>query len=215
MTTQLTDSTDFIQDQACDFPPRVEIEVTVDSGSNAAEDQKWAAIIRQAAESAARIALQKRASITEDNIAALVDMYIDREAIAGISDELELDNAELRANYLKTVVTYDSAQVHKLSGLKSTNVSATASRWKNEQRIFAIRYKGTDRFPAFQFEDGKPKKLIKAILKKLPSDLSAWQTAFWFESVNGWLDGKTPAQSLVNSGAVLQAAEQAGSPAHG
>lgn len=152
--------------------------------------------------------MQRRRVLTEENIAALLEIYLDREGIAEVDEEIELDNAELRAIYLKKNITYDSAQIHRNSGLNSSNASEPASRWKREKRIFAIRFKGVDRFPAFQFEDGEPRPVIKKVLGKLPADMSPWQIAFWFESGNGFLDGKSPRQLLSNRKLVMQAAER-------
>lgn len=210
--TLLTESFD-VEDQL-DDTTTVHIELKLNGASDEA-NRKLAVVIRNTMEAAARIALQKRRALTEENIAALVEIYLEREGIAEVDEDIELDNAELRSNYLKETITYDSAKIHRNSSLESSNLSEPASRWKREKRIFAIRYKGSDRFPAFQFEDGEPKRIIKTILGKLPSDMSPWQIAFWFESGNGWLDGKSPKDVLADRKSVLQAAEREGDLAVG
>ena len=77
---------------------------------------------------------------------------------------------------------------------------------------FAIQDGEKDLFPAFQFADGQPLPVIKKILEALPDYLSPWQTAFWFESGNGWLDGEVPQECLKNESEVIDAAEQLAKP---
>ena len=81
-----------------------------------------------------------------------------------------------------------------------------------EGRVFAIQDGEKDLFPAFQCADGQPLPIIKKILKALPDYLSPWQTAFWFESGNGWLDGEIPQECLKNESDLIDAAEQLAKP---
>ena len=90
-------------------------------------------------------------------------------------------NAEMRATYLKTTELYTAE-----------DIQGPSAKWKRAGRVFAIQDGEKDLFPAFQFADGKPLPIIKKILEALPDYLSPWQTAFWFESGNGWLGGKNP-----------------------
>jgi hypothetical protein len=153
-----------------------------------------------------RIASKKRNLITEHNIETLIDMLLEGEDRAQIDEDLILDNAHLRASYLKSIPTLVGAKVRLLSGLKPKNMSEPASRWKREGRVFAVRHAAIDLFPAFQFHDGAPSPAIKKILKALPDHLTPWQIAFWFASGNGWLDGKTPQECLGTPDLVIEAA---------
>ena len=57
---------------------------------------------------------------------------------------------------------------------KPTGSSDAIRRWRREGRIFGVRYQGEDRYPAFQFENGKPKSIIAKILEHLsPTDPAA------------------------------------------
>jgi hypothetical protein len=82
-------------------------------------------------------------------------------------------------------------------------------RWRREGRIFGVHYKGEDRYPAFQFENGMPKSIIAKILLHLsPTDAAArsdpdlkppyseWATVFWFAAANGWLEGEVPVELI-------------------
>ena len=108
-----------------------------------------------------------------------------------------------------------AAQVHAASGLNPGNRSEPASRWKREGRLFAVRRSGIDLYPAFQFEDGAPRPVIKKILAALPNDMTGWQIAMWFASGNGWLGGDEPQERLTDPNAVIDAALKLADPAVG
>ena len=120
---------------------------------------------------------------------------------ADVDLEIEQDNAELRATYLRTAELYTPE-----------DIQGPSADWKREGRVFAIQDDGKDLLPAFQFADGQPLPIIKKILKALPEDMSPWETAFWFKSSNGWLGGKTPQECLKNENKVIDAAEQFAQP---
>ena len=126
------------------------------------------------------------------------------EEWADIDREIARKNAELRAKYLRTTELYTAE-----------DIQGPSAKWKREGRVFAIQHDGKDLFPAFQFADGKPLPIIKKILEALPDYLTPWQTAFWFESGNGWLGGKTPQECLKNESKVIDAAEQLSKPTIG
>ena len=121
-------------------------------------------------------------------------------------------NAEMRATYLQTTELYTAEDIWEQAAKKPTNPSEPSTKWKREGRVFAIQDGGKDLFPAFQFADGEPLPIIQKILEVLPDYLSPWQTAFWFESGNGWLGGKTPRECLKNESKVIDAAEQFAQP---
>ena len=108
----------------------------------------------------------------------------ENEEWAEIDREIERENDEMRTTYLKTTNLYTAEDIRAL------NPSASSSKWKREGRVFAIQDGEKDLFPAFQFADGEPLPIIKKILKALPEDMSPWETAFWFESSDGWLAEK-------------------------
>ena len=66
-----------------------------------------------------------------------------------------------------------------------------------------------------QFADGNPLPVIKEVLKRLPDGMTPWQIAFWFQSGNGWLDGRSPEEALGDEDAVLNAADRLREPAIG
>jgi hypothetical protein len=135
--------------------------------------------------------------------------------IADVQRDIALDNAEARARFLADVPCLTSAQVAAAAGHKASNVSVTASRWKADRRIVAVQAHGRDLYPAFQFRDGKPHPTVAAALAALPTTWSAWATAFWFVSGNGWLGGVAPCDLLDQPERVVEAARRAAEPVVG
>ena len=181
-----------------------------------ADSKQEAAVMRATAAMAGRIVAQRRRELTERNIEALVDIYLQGEERAEVDGELEQDNAGLRAQYLREVPTFTAANIHKLMhGSLLNNPSEPASRWRREKRVFAVRNGRAQLFPCFQFADGHPLPVIKQLLKRLPADMTPWQVAFWFRSGNGWLDGRSPEEALGDEDGVLNAADRLRDPAVG
>ena len=125
----------------------------------------------------------------------------ENEEWAEIDREIERENAEMRAAYLQTMKLYTAE-----------DIQGPSAKWKREGRIFAVQHDGKYLFPAFQFADGEPLPIIRKILEALPEDMCPWETAFWFESGNGWLGGEVPQECLKNESEVIDAAEQLAKP---
>ena len=130
----------------------------------------------------------------------------ENEEWAEIDREIERENDEMRATYLQTTKLYTAEDVRAL------NPSAPSAEWKREGRVFAVHDGEKDLFPAFQFTDGQPLPIIQKILEALPEDMCPWETAFWFESSNGWLGGEVPQECLKKESEVIDAAEQLAKP---
>ena len=132
-----------------------------------------------------------------------------------VEAELAVDNLELRDEYINETSMLTTGQIHRMSGLGSKNTSEPALRWKAEGRTFAVRIGERDHYPRFQFEDGSPRPVMKAILAALPATMTPWQKALWFASGNGWLDGDEPQHRLDDSESVVEAARRLAQPARG
>ena len=217
---------EFTADEIRKLPKSVRDKIRAASGAEAdaaggwllvgATTKKQAAIIKKTVRTVSSIATDRRAALTERNISQLVDLYLEGEPRAEIDEELDRDNAALRADYLKSMPCYTGAQIRaNVRKAPPKNKSEPASRWKREGRIFAIQDRGVDLFPQFQFQDGDPRKVIAKILAALPEDMSVWQIAFWFASGNGWLDGDAPQDKLTNESAVVAAAAELNNMAAG
>lgn len=153
------------------------------------------------------------AAVQERNIDRLLEIIANDIPIADA--ELELENAEMRADYLARTKLLTAGQVRAQSGLNPRNKSEPASRWKREGKVFAVRKGGVDLFPAFQFKDGEPRPVIRKILAEFDDQFTPWQIAFWFESGNGWLDGEEPQDCLSREDDVITAAKRLSEPTIG
>ena len=172
-------------------------------------------LIERAVDMIPAIAAKRNAKLTDANIEKMLDVLLSDTPRPPVEMELDIDNAKLRAEYLQETPYLTGAQVNAASGLKSQNRSEPASRWKREGRLFAVRRSGIDLYPAFQFEDGMPRPVIKKILAALPKSMTGWQIAMWFASDNGWLAGGKPQARLSDPDAVIDAALKLADPSVG
>jgi hypothetical protein len=157
-----------------------------------------------------------RLRASEATIEKMVEALIEtQDPMAPVSAEIDADNAKARFRFMQTFSCLSAEQVTTQAGSNARNRSQTASRWKNDGKIFAVSFQSAERFPAFQFKDGRPIPAIAQILKQLPPEMSPWETAFWFVSTNGWLDGASPLESLGNAEQVIEAARREGEAAIG
>ncbi len=161
------------------------------------------------------LAAERGYRLSEANIEKILDVILSDAPRPRVENELEIDNARLRSTYLQETPLLTGAEVRAASGLNPRNRSEPASRWKREGRLFAVRRSGVDHYPAFQFADGAPRPVVKAILAALPKGMTAWQIAMWFASGNGWLDGDEPQERLSDPDAVVEAARRLAEPALG
>ena len=175
----------------------------------------FAPLIERALGALPSLAAERELRITEANIEKLVDVILSDAPRAGAGAEIDVDNARLRADYLRETPLLTAAQIRAASGLSPRNRSEPASRWKREGRLFAVRRSGMDMYPAFQLADGAPIPAVKAVLAALPEGMTGWQIAMWFASGNGWLDGAEPQTRLADPDAVVAAARRLAEPAIG
>lgn len=170
------------------------------------------AVIERVTESVLRVAAGRR----DRALDTLVDFYLEGAGRAGIEQRLIDENARLRADFLRDIPTLTAQDVRRLVGGTGRNPSEPASRWKRERRVFAVAQNGVDLYPRFQFDAaGQPRSAVREVLASLPQSLGPWPTALWFVSGNGWLDGRTPADTLDEPKAVVLAAQRLAEPAVG
>jgi hypothetical protein len=184
----------------------------VAAAATPAEDRMIAATIRDVVRLVPEIVASRKAEITEGHIATLVEVLLGDGPAAEAMRAIEADNARERTRFIRTVPTLASKELAALAGHNAANASVTGSRWKQQGRVFSVPWRGSELYPAFQFRDGRPHPAVKAVLSALPKTMSAWQTAFWFTSSNGWLDGRTPAQCIDDETAVVEAAKREAEP---
>lgn len=177
------------------------------------KSERVTAFINSALARLPAIAAARSSVLQEHRIEKILEIIADDVSHTDI--ETELENAEMRAKYLSQTSLLTAQQVRHLSGRRPSNKSEPASRWKRDNKVFAVYKNGINLYPAFQFEDGMPKPIIKKILTVLPDDMTAWQIAFWFNSGNGWLNGAEPQNCLGQTEEIIYAAQQIAEPAFG
>jgi len=178
-------------------------------------DAELAELLRRVVARLPSMAAMHRQALTERNIELMIESILPDMPRADIRAQLEIDNARLRADYLQETRMLTGSEIRAGSGLNPKNASEPASRWKREARIFAVRHGGRDLYPAFQFADGQPRRVIKDVLAQMPRWATPWQIALWFASGNGWLDGATPEERLDAPGEVVEAALHLATPTEG
>ena len=154
----------------------------------------------------------RRQEMTESDIDSLVDLFLKEDPLSEARTAIKMDNARERARFLTDVACLTSKQVAANAGHRAANSSVTASRWKQQGKVFSVPWKGQELYPAFQFRDGQPHPNVAKVLRQLPERLSPWQVAFWFTSSNGWLRGATPADRLYDEAALVSAAQRESEP---
>ena len=152
-----------------------------------------------------------RRMVSEATIEKMVDALVEtQDPIAQVSAAIDADNARARHRFIGEVKTLTAEEVASSFGSTARNRHQTASRWKADRRIFSVPWQSLERFPAFQFKEGKPVPVIADVLGALPARMTAWETAFWFVSTNGWLDGAAPRERLNDPTRLLEAARLEG-----
>lgn len=109
-------------------------------------------------------------------------------------------HAEARAEIMHSGDWVTSVEIAKLAGFSSINPSAQPNKWKRQRRIFAIRYQGADHYPIYALdpESGyRPVKALAEVMRVFGDRMSGWGLAFWFSSMNGFLDNARPQDVLA------------------
>lgn len=86
-----------------------------------------------------------------------------------------------------------------------------ASRLRRERQLFGARFRGSYRYPAFQFvpETCEPHAGLAELIALLPQSHDGWTAAFWFFQPTGRLGGARPADVLAQDpGVVIDAARR-------
>jgi hypothetical protein len=126
----------------------------------------------------------------------LVDWTMKRDPQWVLASRMLGEVLILRGRARRDVADIAAEEIAERAGSKAQNRHQAASRWKGEGKIFSVPWQGLERFPAFQFDHGRPIPAVASALAALPDRMSRWEVAFWFVSTNGWLAGKSPQDAL-------------------
>jgi hypothetical protein len=75
------------------------------------------------------------------------------------------------------------------------------NKWKKQGLIFAINHGGVDYFPGYGLDRDagfRPVKALAKIIETFGGHKGGWGMAYWFASVNGFLDGLRPQDVLAH-----------------
>jgi hypothetical protein len=119
--------------------------------------------------------------------------------------------SEARTAVLKTEDFVTASAIAEAAQYSTKNPSSQPNRWKRARQIFAVSHKGVDLYPLYALDrdqEFRPLPIVGEVLELFGDKKSAWETAFWFASVNSYLKNKKPKDVLRSAPeAVLKAAQ--------
>ncbi|MDX2218202.1 MAG: hypothetical protein SF172_04200 [Burkholderiales bacterium] len=136
-----------------------------------------------------------------DTMAQLVDLLVPQAPVPPHALKLAAMTAQAKSAVLKSGDWLTANNVAKLAGQGVRNPAELPSRWLKQGKIFAIHHRGTDYFPVYGLDPDtgyRPRKAIASVIALLKDGRDGWDMAYWFESINSFLGGKTP-KSLLRS----------------
>lgn len=149
--------------------------------------------------------------VESDSLRALVESIpLERSPdVAEVEYRQAKLNARARQRFLDRHRVLSAAEVHHVSARRAKNVHATAHRWRDQGRIFAVTVEGQLYYPAFQFEHGEPKALFRKLIGIGGKHRRGWSMALWLDAPNRWLEGHAPIEFIdMGSERVVDALRQ-------
>ena len=134
-------------------------------------------------------------------------MYLSRiDVPVDAVDEIQKDE------FARTYPLLDDVAVHAQWKNGPWHITRIGDIWKRTGKILSVPYEGAEAYPSFQFaKDGTPLPLMEKVLQALPSDMTAWQRAFWMTSAKKELGGEFPANCIrAGDDRVVDVADMAG-----
>lgn len=137
----------------------------------------------------------------QSTIDQLVTLFLPKVPVsANVMREAQM-LAEAKKAILESGDWVSAADIAKLGGFTSSNVSSQPNKWKREKRIFAIRHNGADYFPIYGLDkhaEFRPLAAMRDVISVLEREKTGWEMAYWFASVNSYLDGERPQDLLAH-----------------
>lgn len=163
-----------------------------------------------------RLLTEKLAAVRERRLEEMVEFMAARMLTPSAVDlEMAQRLADRHARILNEFGFYTAEQLADANGSQASNRAALADNWRKRRQVFAVPHpdkavRERDVYPAFQFEGGRPIKVIQEVLEAFGGRKAPWKLALWFTSNNGWLpDSARPVDLLAtNPQAVADAARR-------
>jgi hypothetical protein len=119
--------------------------------------------------------------------------------------------SEARTAVLETDDFITASAIAEAAHYSAKNPSSQPNRWKRSRHIFAVSHKGQDLYPLYALDpdqEFRPLPVVAEILGLFGEGKTGWETAFWFASVNSYLNNMKPKDMLrSNPDEVLKAAQ--------
>jgi hypothetical protein len=167
--------------------------------------------VQQAIEALAAAANQGE----RDEVERLVEKLLpDLEVVSPHAVEEAKRQARVRSRILRDFGAWTAGEVADLARSTAANRSSLAGRWRAQDRIFGVPYRGAWFYLAFQFgEDGRPLPVICEVVRSF-TGLDAWSIASWFVVANPGLDRRRPVDQLRSDPEAVTRAARADAAVH-
>jgi hypothetical protein len=126
-----------------------------------------------------------------------------QQQIAELKEQLHHDSEELdliMLDHAKSVVVKSKSYLTAKDIVDAVGLNNFClEQWKSDKLIFSFEHNNVDYFPLYAFDaerEYRPRQAISEVLRIFGADKGGWGCAFWFEAVNGYLNGKTPKDTL-------------------
>ncbi|WP_233873600.1 hypothetical protein [Paraburkholderia adhaesiva] len=122
-------------------------------------------------------------------------------ASSGLAGQKEV--SMLEATRLAAFQACDWLTAEQVSRRASPNAGSPRGRpdrWKQDGEIFSVRHGQSEHFPSYGLDPDRqyqPVAALADVLRAFGDTKDGWHLAFWFASVNSWLDGRRPLDLLA------------------
>jgi|GEM_PF-4418608 len=103
--------------------------------------------------------------------------------------------AKNQSHLVRSTPWITGLEVSKLAGFKTFSANSGPNRWKKQNKIFSVKYKGKELFPVYcldKYNGYKPIDGLQATLEAFNGNLDNWEIARWFAGSNSLMNYKCP-----------------------
>lgn len=123
------------------------------------------------------------------------------ERLRKLHTGLEHEDAIARQEFLYQVETCSLEQANALTPIVRVPLGrfeGYVTREDPHRRVLCVVQDGTERFPAFQWHEGRLVPAVSVVCRMLDLHFTQWQEALWLVGANGWLAGDAPIDLLLS-----------------
>jgi hypothetical protein len=125
---------------------------------------------------------------------------IGNQGFADFFERMREDTQSIQKDIFNDVKMISVDEAARLCGIVTADLSPMDKARVIEQtkRVIYLVKRKQPIFPAYQFDDQGPKRIMAWIIRTLSPHRSNWEIAVWLWASNGWLEGASPADCLDN-----------------